>query len=262
MEVEFSQLLTLLSALWWPFCRVMAMFSAAPMVGESMVPVTVRVMLSLALAVVLMPISQSTALDISPWSLQGVVAAGEQALLGFVLGLAFHLTMAVITVLGFLVSSQLGLSMAVMNDPMNGSSSDVISGMLVMLCMLVFFSVDGHLLFVQVLGASFKAWPVGSGILQLSIETVAYNVAWVFSAAVLLALPVIFSTVVVQVGMGLLNRVAPSLNLFSLGFSLVTLFGLFMLTQMLSHVPGHYLRMTERVLEMIDHGLRTGASHV
>lgn len=262
MEVEFSQLLVLLNGLWWPFCRVMAMLSAAPMIGESMVPVTVRVLLALALAVILMPISQSTALTINPFSLQGVAAAGEQALLGFLLGLAFHLAQAVITVLGFLLASQLGLAMAVMNDPMNGSSSDVITALLSMLCMLVFFSVDGHLLFVNVLGASFKAWPVGSGLLSLSIETIAYNVAWVFSAALLLALPVVFSTLVVQMGMGLLNRVAPSLNLFSLGFALVTLFGLFMLTQMLAYIPAHYLRMTQQVLELIERGLRTGVGHV
>jgi flagellar biosynthetic protein FliR len=256
MEAEIKLLLPLLSALWWPFCRCMAMFSAAPMLGEAMVPVTVRVLLSLALAVVLMPISQSTALAINPWSMPGIAAAAEQALLGFVLGLAFHLAMAAITVLGFLVSSQLGLAMAVMNDPMNGSSTDVITALLSTLCMLVFFAVDGHLLFVQVLGASFKAWPVGAGVMNLSMETVAYNVAWVFSAALLLALPVIFSTFVVQFGFGLLNRVAPTLNLFSLGFAVVTVFGLFMLTQIVRFIPGHYIRMSGQVLEMIHHGLK------
>ncbi|MBA4341881.1 MAG: flagellar biosynthetic protein FliR [Methylibium sp.] len=259
MELELQQLLPWLNSLWWPFCRTLALLSAAPMIGEAMVPLTARVLLSLVLAVVLLPISQSTALAISPWSLQGVVAAGEQALLGLVLGLALHLAMSVITVLGFLLSSQLGLSMAVMNDPMNGNSSDAVTALLSTLCMLTFFSVDGHLMFVQVLGASFKAWPVGAGLSQLAMHNLVFNIAWVFSAALLLALPVIFSTVVVQVGLGLLNRVAPSLNLFSLGFSLVTLFGLFMLTQMLAFVPAHYLRMTERVLELIDQGLKTGA---
>lgn len=258
MDVEFAQLVALLSALWWPFCRVMAMLSAAPLLGEAMVPVTVRVLLSLALAVVLMPASQATALAVNPMSLQGVAVAAEQALLGFVLGLAFHLTLAVINLLGFLLSSQLGLAMAVMNDPMNGSSSDVVSGLLGVLCMLVFFAIDGHLLLVGVVGASFKAWPVGAGLAALSLETIAYNIAWVFSAALLLALPVIFSTLLVQIGLGWLNRVAPSLNLFSLGFSVVTLFGLFMLSQLLSAVPAHYLRLTERVLELIDHGLKAG----
>jgi len=261
MELELQALLPWLNSLWWPFCRTLALLSAVPMIGEAMVPVTVRVLLSLVLAVVLLPASSSTALTINPWSMQGVVAAGEQALLGFVLGLALHLAMSVITVLGFLLSSQLGLSMAVMNDPMNGSSSDVISALLGTLCMLAFFSVDGHLMFVQVLGASFKAWPVGAGLSQLDMQNLVYNIAWVFSAALLLALPVIFSTFVVQMGLGLLNRVAPSLNLFSLGFSLVTLFGLFMLTQMLAFVPSHYLHMTERVLELIDQGMKIGALH-
>jgi len=87
------------------------------------------------------------------------------------------------------------------------------------------------------------------------MQTVVYNVAWVLSASLLLALPVIFSTLVVQIGMGYLNRVAPSLNLYSLGFSLVTLFGLFMLTQVLVHVPEHYLQMTHRVLDMVEKDL-------
>ena len=262
MELELRQLLPWMTGLWWPFCRSMALLSAAPMIGEAMVPISVRVLMSLVLAVVLQPVAQgSIAIDINPWSLQGAVVAAEQALLGLGLGLALHLSMSVITALGFLLSSQLGLAMAVMNDPMNGSSSDVITALLSTLCMLAFFSVDGHMIFVQVLGASFKAWPVGAGLARLDMQNLVYNVAWVFSAALLLALPVIFSTLVVQVGMGLLNRVAPTLNLFSLGFSLVTLFGLFMLTQMLAFVPAHYLRMTERVLELIDQGMKSGALH-
>lgn len=258
MEWEVAQLVPLLNAIWWPFCRALAFLSAAPMVGEAMVPVTLRVLLSLTLAVVLMPVSQATALAIDPWSLAGAVASAEQALLGLVLGLAFHLAMAVITVLGYLLSSQLGLAMAVMNDPLNGASSDVISALLTVLCMLAFFSADGHLLFIQVLGGSFHAWPVGAGLSTLKMQTLAYNLAWVFAAALLLALPVVLATLVVQVGMGLFNRIAPALNLFSLGFSLITLFGLFMLTRVLAHVPGHYMRMTRQVLEMIDRQLRTG----
>jgi flagellar biosynthetic protein FliR len=67
------------------------------------------------------------------------VATLEQAVIGFVLGLAFHFAMSVMSVLGYLVSSQMGLSMAVMNDPLNGTSSDVITGLLTIMCMIVFF---------------------------------------------------------------------------------------------------------------------------
>jgi flagellar biosynthetic protein FliR len=228
------------------------------------VPVTVRVLLALVLAVVLMPISQKTALAVPPMSLQAIVVTAEQGLLGLVLGLAFHLAFSAIALLGFLLTSQLGLAMAVMNDPMNGSSSDVISGLLSVLCILVFFSIDGHLLLIGVLGGSFKAWPVGAGLGLLNMDALVSAVGWVFSAALLLALPVIFSTLVVQIGMGFLNRVAPSLNLFSLGFSLVTLFGLAMLVLVLRHVPEHYQQMTQKVLTLIEQGLpthATGAPH-
>jgi flagellar biosynthetic protein FliR len=251
-------LLPFISALWWPFCRIMALLSTAPVVGDALVPVTVRVLLSLVLAFLMLPLTKGAAMP-DPFSLAGVVVMIEQAVIGGVIGLAMQLTMAVVNMLGFLVSSQVGFSMAQMNDPVNGQQSDVISGLLGLVAILVFFAVDGHLVLAGVLGQSFKAWPVGGGYKGLLLQTVALNVGWVFSAAVLLALPIVFSTMVVQIGFGFLNRVAPSLNLFSLGFSLVTLFGLMMLVQVVRFIPEHYVQMTNQVLEMLQQQM--GAAH-
>lgn len=251
MELVFSQLVVQLHALWWPFCRVLAMFTAAPVVGEASVPVPVRVLLSLVMAVILLPVAQPAAY-IDPFSMAGLVATVEQAAIGGVIGLAFHLTMSIIMVLGYVVSSQMGLAMALMNDPVNGTSSDVVSGLLSVMCILVFFAVDGHLVLTGVVGASLRAWPVGGGWEARTLQTLALNVAWVFSAAMLLAMPMVFSMFVVQLGFGFLNRVAPALNLFSLGFALVTMFGLFMLSQVVRFVPEHYVRMTARVLDMLQ----------
>jgi flagellar biosynthetic protein FliR len=251
MEQVLANLLPLLNAVWWPFVRSMALLSAAPVLGEAAVPVTIRVLISLAIAVMLLPVTGQAQVVEDPFTLAMVAATLEQAIIGFVLGLAFYFAMAVIGVLGYIVSSQVGFSMAVMNDPLNGSSSDVVSTVLSMLAILVFFAIDGHLVIVGVLGASFKAWPPGAGFGPLLLQTVAWNVAWVFSAAMLLAIPVVFATVVVQVGFGFLNRVAPALNLFSLGFSVITLFGLLMLGQVVRFIPDHYTRMTGQVLEMI-----------
>lgn len=255
MEQVLANLLPLLNALWWPFVRAMALLSAAPVLGEAMVPVTVRLLVAVTIAVLMLPVTGQVQLVQDPFSLAMAVATAEQAVIGFVLGLAFYFAMSVIGVLGFVVSSQVGFSMAVMNDPLNGSSSDVISTLLSMLSIIVFFAIDGHLVIVGVIGASFKAWPPGGAYWSdagpLLLQTVAWNVAWIFSAAMLLAIPVVFSTVVVQIGFGFLNRVAPSLNLFSLGFSVITLFGLLMLGQLVRFIPDHYTRMSGQVLEMI-----------
>ncbi len=262
MEELVSYLLPLIGALWWPFCRIMALLSTAPVIGDGPVPIPVRALLSVVLAFLMLPLTKGGHMP-DPFSLAGVVAMIEQAVIGGVIGFALQLTMAAVGMLGFLASSQVGFSMAQMNDPINGQQSDVISTLLNLVSILVFFAIDGHLVLAGVLGQSFQAWPVGGENWAQAgsrlLHTVALNVGWVFSAAILLALPIIFSTLVVQFGFGFLNRVAPSLNLFSLGFSLVTLFGLLMMAQVVRFIPEHYVQMTNQVLEMLQQQMR--ASH-
>nr|WP_315212727.1 flagellar biosynthetic protein FliR [uncultured Duganella sp.] len=264
MEPVLAQLLPMLTAIWWPFCRILAMFIGAPVLGEAVTPVTVRILIALVLAVLMLPITGGSGgvggYDIDPFSMHGVVATIEQALIGFVLGLAFHFAMSVIGVLGFMVSSQMGFSMAVMNDPMNGQSSDVVSALLSVLSIIVFFAIDGHLVISNIIGQSFRAWPLGQGYTPMLLNAVAYNVAWIFSAAMLLAIPIVFSTLVVQLGFGFLNRVAPSLNLFALGFSVITIFGLVMLAEVVRFIPEHYVRMTNQVLELIRQQMQVAAN--
>lgn len=255
MEPVFGQLLATLLALWWPFVRVLAILSFMPVIGENMVPVTVRVLLALALAVVLLPVAAPPA-PISPFSLLGIVTTIEQVAIGLIIGIGFQMVMAVFGLLGYMASSQMGLAMAQMNDPMSGASSDVVSALIYVLTILIFFALDGHLVFSGVMGASFRAWPVGSGIPAQALVVLPLQVGWVFSAALLLALPVIFSALVVQIGFGFLNRVAPTFNLFSLGFSLIIVFGLFMLAGMLQLIPQQYVQLTTRVLEMLEQLMR------
>lgn len=247
----FADLLQLLPTLWWPFCRFIAALTVAPLLGEAMTPARVRIGTALALAVAALPALRGTP-AIDPFSLYGIAVAIEQAIIGLVFGLAFQLVMAVLSLLGFLVSSQMGLSMAVMNDPGSGNSSDVVSTLLYLLGAMVFFAVDGHLVLIQVVYASFKAWPIGGGIDALSLQTLANSVGWVLAAAILLALPAVFATFVVQIGFGLINRVAPALNLFSLGFPVVTLFGLGTLGLIVRFVPEQYLRLSGQLLQMLD----------
>ena len=250
-----SFLLPLIGALWWPFCRIMALLSTAPVLGDGSVPIPVRALLAIVLSFLMLPLTRGGAMP-DPFSLSGVLVMFEQAVIGAVIGLALQFAMAAVSMLGFLASSQIGFSMAQMNDPVNGQASDVISVLMSLVAMMVFFAIDGQLVLVAVLGQSFHAWPVGGGWQPMLLEAVALNLGWVFSAAMLLALPIVFSTMVVQIGFGFLNRVAPSLNLFSLGFSLVTVFGLLMLIQLVRFVPEHYIAMTNQILEMLQQQMK------
>src|SRR5690606_21507540 len=128
MELVLSKLPSLLTALWWPFCRVLAMFSAAPLLGDHLLPVSVRVLLSLVLAIVLLPVAAPT-IAIEPFSLHAVVLTAEQALIGLAIGLAFHLTMAIVMGLGFVFSSQMCLALAVVDVAIPGGSCVVVFGL-------------------------------------------------------------------------------------------------------------------------------------
>lgn len=253
----FRQLVDVLPALWWPFCRFLAALSAAPFSGEPITPVRARIAIALVLAVVCLPATRNLPV-IDPFSLYGLVVAFEQVLIGLVFGFALHYVMAALAVLGFLISSQMALSMAVMNDPSNSSSSDVVSNLLYLLGALIFFALDGHLVLIEIVYTSFKAWPIGAGVSDFSLRTVVSGVGWALSAAILLALPAVFATFVVQIGFGLINRVAPALNLFSLGFPIVTLFGLGTLALLMRYLPEYYLRLSTQVLGMI-HTMLGGA---
>lgn len=258
MDELIKELLALLPLLWWPFCRYMAGFSFAPLLGEAMVPVRARIGLSLVLSVITLPIMQKSQITVDPFSMYWIVCTLAQVVIGLIFGMAFQLVMTILSILGFLISSQMGLSMAVMNDPMSGSSSDVISTLLYLLGALLFFAMDGHLVLVQIIYGSFKLWPVNEGINFVSLRMLAQSFSWVFAAALLLAIPSIFSTFIVQLGLGLLNRVAPALNLFSLGFPLITLFGLFTLSMISRFIPGHYSQLSEKILQMIEQMLAGG----
>lgn len=252
MDALMQQLPALAGTLMWPFFRLAAALFAAPVLGEAMIPVRARALIALALAVVAQPaLPPMPAID--PISVAGIALMAQQIVIGGLLGFSFHLVLSGFMVLGALVSAQMGLSMAALTDPVNGASSDAVSSLLNVLFILLFFAMDGHLLLTQVLVRSFHIWPVGgAGIAAASLQRFASGTGWVFAAAIMMALPVVFTIMVVQLGMGFLQRVAPALNLFSLGFAVYTLFGLWLLLLLVPAIPEHFRRMLTHVLDLLD----------
>lgn len=248
-------LLAWLQALWWPFARVMAALAFAPIFGDANTPMRIRVGLALILTLVALP-SVSGPTDVEPLSLTAVALTLEQIAIGAMMGLTLQIVAASLSVFGFLAASQTSLAMAMLNDPIHGASSDALTILAGMLGILLFFALDVHLLLAGVLSASFTAWPIGQAFDALALRGVALGMGWLFAAAFLLATPIIFGAMLVQLGFGFMTRVAPSINIFSLGFSLVTLFGLAILVFMLRHIPEFYRQLTLRSLDLLSQLMR------
>ena len=256
---EFSQLMRDAQAYWWPFCRLLALLSMAPLFNHKSVSMRVRVLLALVLTFALgkmLPVAP----DIEPLSLKGIMTTFEQIIFGVILGLMLQLVFTIFMLVGEVISAQMGMSMARYNDPTNGvSSSSIIYQLYFILLAFLFFSIDCHLLIISVFYQSFLHWPVGGGLQYLGIEALLRGIAWMFSAAVLISLPIVFCMTLVQFCFGLLNRISPAMNLFSLGFPITILVGLLCIYLTLPNIPQSYLHLTRELLDTIDLILRSKA---
>ncbi len=218
--------ITALVGVWiWPLFRIGAMVMAAPVFGAQSVPAKVRLMLALAITVVvapLLPAAPQVEL-LSPLALMLIV---QQVMIGVLLGFTVQLVFSAVITGGQIVAMQMGLGFSVMVDPQNGTQAPVLSQFYVLMVILVYLSLNGHLLLVEVLVDSFRSMPVGAnGLVPESFHQVAIWGGNLFAGGLALALPAIASLLVVNITFGIMSRAAPQLNLFAIGFPVTMMLG-------------------------------------
>ncbi len=252
MELSFSEISSWLGQLWWPFFRIATVFISMPFFGDMLIPVWIRTLLALSITVITAPLMPAMpAVDLM--SMTSLFLAFEQAVWGLLFGLILHMLFTVFTMLGQIVSLQMGLGMAMMNDPVNGLSVAILGRIFLLFTTLLFLALEGHLLVIDVLIQSFTVWPVGSGISMLSLHGIINVFGWMFSAALALALPAIVSMLLANISFGVMNRAAPSLNIYALGFPMTMLLGLVAVLISVTGVPGRYTALVHDALRFLNH---------
>jgi flagellar biosynthesis protein FliR len=115
-----------------------------------------------------------------------------------------------------------------------------VSQFYVVLATLVFLGLDGHLILVGVLAESFHTLPIGlGGIGADGLWRLAGQAGWLFSASLLIALPVVTALLIVNLSFGVMSRATPSLNVFTLGFPVALGFGFTLMWVTVPVVAGH-----------------------
>lgn len=257
MTLTFAELSAWMGQLWWPFFRIGAAFIAMPFFGDNLIPVWVRSLLALSITVITAPLMPAMpAVDL--FSMTSLFLAFEQVIWGLMFGLILHMLFTIFTMLGQVLSLQMGLGMAMMNDPVNGLSIAILGRLFLIFSTLLFLALEGHLLVIDILIQSFTVWPVGSGITMLSLQGVVQNFSWMFSAAMALALPAIVSMLLANISFGVMNRAAPSLNVYALGFPMTMLLGLFSVLISVSGVPGRYTALVHDTLRFLNQFIAGG----
>ncbi len=252
MEIAANDLIAPILALWLPFVRILAFLTFCPILDNRALPKKAKILLAIMLSMLMTPHIAVNPLQRELMSVSMLLLTGEQILWGWLFGHMCYWVFWALQAAGAILSMNMGLGMAVMNDPANGSSTMVISQIIYVYSALLFFGMEGHLLLVTILHKGFVYWPIGQAINDLTLRTFATGFSWILTGALLLALPTLFIMLLVQGVFGLLNRVSPTLNLFSLGFPISMLFGLFCLWVLSGSVSDHYLQLTNRLLALFD----------
>lgn len=197
--------------------RVLALILAAPIFGHAAVPIRVRVAIGIVLAAFISPIAAPHAAIADPSPLEAASLVGREALIGATLGFGLRVIFEVFAPVGEVISVQGGLGAANVLDPSSGASSVVLGVMLQLFSLVVFLAVDGHHALIRGIALSFERLPIGGAPLPAEAFAVISGLgATLYDVAARLAAPVTIVMLVTNVGVGILGRSIPQLNLMAL----------------------------------------------
>jgi len=251
-----AELSAWLTAFLWPFVRMLALVSTAPVFGEPGVSRNLKVAIALLLAVAIAP-------TLAPMPNVPVVSAGgvwiviQQVLIGAAIGFTMRMVFAAVLAAGEYIGLQMGLSFASFFDPMAGGATMVIARFMHMLAILIFLALDGHLLMVAALAESFQTLPIADAPLAAQGWMFLVNGgAQIFANGLMLSLPLVTALLTLNLAMGILNRASPQFSIFAVGFPLTLLAGIGMMQLLLPQLGpfleprfgealGNILRLTE-----------------
>jgi flagellar biosynthetic protein FliR len=234
------------------FCmvRVGAAFVAAPVFGAISVPLPVRITLSGAIGILVLN-TQGVVPPPAVFALATVMAIAAEALVGLALGFILQIAFAAPLVASEVIGTSMGIGFAQAVDPQNGQSSPAIGQFLTILLTLLFLSVDGHLILVDLVVKSYDTLPPGGAWLEFArMKNIALFGGYAFLAGLLLALPVGFLLLCLNLVVGMLSRSAPALNLFAVGLPASLAVGVVALLVAMPAMGDYMLVIVRETLEM------------
>lgn len=239
-----------IATFFFPLARILALLAAAPPFNNAGLTTRVRLVLGLAIAMAVSPALPAMP-AIEPASGLGLLILAQQMIIGLAMGFALRLVFSAVDLAGMMISTQMGLGFATAYDPQSASQTPVVSEFIGLLALLMFLSIDGHLMVISTLVQSFTFLPVKLlAISEASWLNIASAGGIIFSAGVMLALPAVTALLITNVALGVLGRVAPQLNLIVIGFPVTILLGFIAL-----YVGMSYLAAP--LQQLFEHGLRS-----
>lgn len=228
MNLQENELIAYLATFFWPFMRISAMFISIPVFSVKTVPARLKVMLSLLITFVMLPVLPAMP-TVDLFSSQGLMISLQQLLIGISTGFILQMVFSILLFAGQGIAYSMGLGFASMVDPATGIQTPVIAQLFVIGSSLLFLAVDGHLLVIEMLAQSFVTLPVDE---RLDMADLWRMIVWssqIFASGLLLAVPVMATLLFVNISFGIASKAAPQLQLFGVGFPITIMLGMLLI---------------------------------
>jgi flagellar biosynthesis protein FliR len=242
MRIDISWLPALAAAFMLVFARVGAMVMLLPALGESNIPVRMKLSIALLLTLILLPLHRQ-AFQIDMQSLTSVlVLMVHEILIGIVLGATARIALAALQVAGSVIAQQMGLGFVTSVDPTQGEQGLLVGNFLTMLGVTLLFATDSHHLVIAALNDSYSIFSPGETVPSgdvAALATQAFTAA--FRLGLQLSAPFLVFGLVFNIGLGILARLMPQMQVYFVGMPLSILAGFLILTLVLAAMMGTFL---------------------
>jgi len=225
MQFTEAQISQWLAEFIWPLLRIGAMLMAAPVFNTRQIPIRFRMLLAVLITLLVQPVLPAVPV-VSVFSNDALMIALQQIIIGVALGLIMQMAFQALIFGGQVMAYSMGLGFANMMDPTNGVQVPVVAQFWLILAMLAFVMMNGHLVMISAIVDTFTVLPVATdGLTRAGIWEILSWASRMFAAGVLMAMPVIISLLLINIGMGVVSRAAPQLNIFAIGFPITLMMG-------------------------------------
>jgi flagellar biosynthetic protein FliR len=218
------------SAILLGFGRASGLIFTAPIFQGKMIPVQLKVMLALGLAVIVSPFIRFSydLLQINPWIAAAFIV--QEVLVGIIIGFVVNLTFYTVQITGYFLDVPMGFGMINIIDPASGTEMPLFGQFNFVLAGLIFLAINGHHTLIVAFVNSYHA--VKPGLFVLRKETVGLFVqafSQMFLLGLKISIPILGTIFLTDVALGIMAKLMPQINIFVVGFAIKIIVGFLVL---------------------------------
>ena len=250
ISITEAQLAAWISPIFWPFLRVLAVFTTAPVFSMRAIPVRAKVALAFFVALATQAsLPNMPVIGFDDPQVLGVVV--QQVGVGLAIGFAIRLVFSAVELAGEVVGFQMGLNFAAFFDPTINAQSSAVARFFGQMTSLLFLAMNGHLMVLMAITRSFHSFPLDQNFLetlkQMKLQRLGADL---FASALWIALPMIGMLMFANLAMGIISRIAPQMNIFAVGFPITLVVGLVGITVTLPMLVQPFMALMEKAVEV------------